>query len=241
MSDLPILLFDFDGVVITQKALEFTALKLIRKKFYKWKNLRNMRLIDFARLFEESDSKNRIKALIRVYKAYKKYIPSRWRRILFFFKFRRTYPKYEIYETLKPNFENILTKFKQSNFPLGIVSNTSRKRLNFFRGKMGLDDFFSVFISRDDTPHRKPSPVPIFSALLYLKKNLNLQINKKNVYFVGDLPADIHSANNAGIKSIALLSGHGKKTDLLRANPSFLIENIEDILEIESLKKFLLN
>ncbi|MFX1356342.1 MAG: hypothetical protein ACFFA8_03580, partial [Promethearchaeota archaeon] len=109
MSDLPILLFDFDGVVITQKALEFTALKLIRKKFYKWKNLRNMRLIDFARLFEESDSKNRIKALIRVYKAYKKYIPSRWRRILFFFKFRRTYPKYEIYETLKPNFENILT------------------------------------------------------------------------------------------------------------------------------------
>jgi len=241
MLDSPIILFDFDGVVITQKALEFTALKLIRKKFYRWKNLGNMRLIDFARLFEESDSKNRIKALIRVYKAYKKYIPSRWRRIVFFFKFRKTYPKYEIYERLKPNFEKILIKFKHSNFALGIVSNTSRKRLNYFRLKLGLDKYFSVFISRDDSQYRKPSPIPIISALIYIKSNLNFQINKKNIYFVGDLPADIHSANNAGIKSIALLSGHGKKTDLVKANPSFIIENIEDILEIESLKKFLLN
>jgi len=241
MSHPPILLFDFDGVIITQKALEFTALKLIREEFYKWKNIQNMRLIDFARLFEESDSKNRIKALIRVYKAYKKYIPSRWRRILFFLKFRRTYPKYEIYETLKPNMEKILIKFKQSNFPLGIVSNTSGKRLNYFKLKLGLDEFFSVFISRDNTTSRKPSPIPILSALKLIKNNLNIQINKESVYYIGDLPADIHSANSAGIRSIALLSGHGKKEDLEDTNPTFLIENIEDILEIELLKKFLLN
>ncbi|MFX0059681.1 MAG: HAD family hydrolase [Candidatus Heimdallarchaeota archaeon] len=239
MSHPPILLFDFDGVIITQKALEFTALRLIKNKFYKWKNIKNMRLIDFARLFEESDSKNRLKALIRVYKVYKKYIPSRWRRILFFLKFRRMYPKYEKYEILKPNLENILFKLRQSNFPLGIVSNTSGKRLNSYRTKLGLDQYFSVFISRDNTPQRKPSPIPLLLALKHIKRDFNIQINKKDVYFVGDLPADVQSANNAGIKSIALLSGHGKKNDLEKTNPTFLIENIEDILEIEPLKKFL--
>ena len=241
MSHPPILLFDFDGVIITQKALEYTALKYLRNKFYKWKNTNNLRLIDLARLFEEADSKNRIKALFNVFKVYKDYIPSRWRRILFFIKFRRSYPKYEKYETLKPNLDNVLIKLKKGGIPLGIVSNTSRKRLNYFRLKLGLDKYFSVFISRDDSQYRKPSQIPIISALIYIKSNLNFQINKKNIYFVGDLPADIHSANNAGIKSIALLSGHGKKTDLVKANPSFIIENIEDILEIESLKKFLLN
>ena len=51
MSYPPIILFDFDGVIITQKSLEYTASKLIKNKFYGWKNIENMRLIDFARLF----------------------------------------------------------------------------------------------------------------------------------------------------------------------------------------------
>jgi phosphoserine phosphatase len=38
MSHPPILFFDFDGVVITQKALEYAALIHLRKDFYKWQN-----------------------------------------------------------------------------------------------------------------------------------------------------------------------------------------------------------
>ena len=37
MTHPPILLFDFDGVVITQKALEFTALMYLKKEFYNWR------------------------------------------------------------------------------------------------------------------------------------------------------------------------------------------------------------
>jgi len=87
-----ILLFDFDGVVITQKALEFTASVYLKKRFYNWRNTESLRLIDIARIFEEADSNNRLKAIFNVYRAYKRYIPSRWKRILFFIKFRRTYP-----------------------------------------------------------------------------------------------------------------------------------------------------
>ena len=241
MSHPPILLFDFDGVIITQKSLEYTASKLIKKEFYKWKNIENMRLIDFARLFEESDSKNRLVAFKGINKIYKPFIPSFWRRNLFFIKFRRMYPKLEKIETLKPNLEEVLNQLKESGFQLGIVSNTSKKRLNHFRQKLNLDKYFFVFISRDDSPFRKPNPYPIITALKELKKKINYSIDKENVYYVGDLPADIECAKNAGIKSIALLSGHGTREGLEKSNPTLLLLDIKDILETEHFKKFLLD
>ena len=241
MTFQPVILFDFDGVIITQKSLEYTASIFLKKKFYKWRNTENLRLIDFARLFEESDSKNRIKALIRIIKVYKPYIPSRWRRILFFIKFRRTYPKYEKYETLKPYLEDVLITLKNNKVPLGIVSNTGGKRLEYFNQKLNLDEYFSVFISRDDTSVRKPNPYPINVALKEIKENFKFSLKKENIYYVGDLPQDIECAKNAKINSIALLSGHGRKKDLEKSNPTFMLRDIRNVLEIEQIKKFLLD
>jgi HAD superfamily hydrolase (TIGR01549 family) len=236
-----IVLFDFDGVVITQKALEFTALTYLKKRFYNWKNAESLRLIDFARLFEESDSSNKLKAFFNIYRAYKYYIPSRWKRVLFFIKFRRTFPQYEKYETLKPNLENVLKELKKRGVIFGIVSNTSGERLQFFRKSLNLDDFFSVFVSRDDTPIRKPHGHPVIVALMQIKQIFKIPIDKEKVYLIGDLPTDIECATNAGVKSIALLTGHGTKTDLEKANPSIVIQEIKDLLEIDPFKKLLLD
>ena len=240
MSQTPILLFDFDGVIITHKALDYAALIFSRKKFYRWKNLNSLRLIDFARLFEESDSKNRFKAIFQAYKAYAPYIPSRWRRIIFFIKFRRFYPKYEKYETLDQNLNKILPRLKSANFLLGIVSNTTRKRLTYFKDKLNLDEFFSVFISRSDTPYRKPNPYPIYFALYKLKKEYHVKIMKNQIYYMGDLPGDIQTAKNAKINSIAVLSGHGRKNDLEKAKPTIILKDLSNLLDLEPIKKFLL-
>ncbi len=240
MSHPPIFLFDFDGVIITQKSLEYTALIYLRNTFFKWRNTEGVRLIDFARLFEESDSKNKLIAFKRINEVYKPFIPSIWRRNIFFIKFRHMYPKYEKYEILKPNLESILTQLKKRGILLGIVSNTSKERLDYFRKKLNLDRFFTVFVSRDDTPFRKPNPYPIIAALMKFKKNLNYSINKDKVYYIGDLPADIECAKNAKINSIALLSGHGTRESLEESNPTFLLLDIKDIIEIEQFKKFLL-
>ena len=241
MSHPPIILFDFDGVVITQRALEYTASIFLKQNFYKWKNTENLRLIDIARLFEEVDSKNRIKALFRAYKIYKRYIPHNWRRILFFIRYRRTYPKFEKFESLKPNLEEILIKLKNVGIPLGIVSNTKGKRLNHFRAQLNLDKFFSIYISRDQTPYRKPNPYPIVIALKQIKEKFQFNfIDRNKVYFVGDLPADIECAKNAKINSIALFSGHGLEKDLRKVNPTIILQDIKNLLEIEPFKKYLI-
>ncbi len=241
MSHQPIVLFDFDGVIITQKSLEYTASVFLKKSFYNWRNTENLRLIDLARMFEEADSKNRVKALLRIVKDYKQYIPRLWKRVLFFMKFRNTYPKYEKYETLKPNLENVLIKLKENKFILGIISNTRGNRLDHFIRKFNLHKYFSVFISRDDTPYRKPNPYPIYAALKEIKKDFKLLIDNNDVYYVGDLPHDVQCAKNAEINSIALLSGHGTKESLEDSKPSFILKEIKDILEIEPFKKFLLD
>ncbi|MFW9990082.1 MAG: HAD family hydrolase, partial [Candidatus Odinarchaeota archaeon] len=129
----------------------------------------------------------------------------------------------------------------RNNFVLGIVSNTSKRRLDFFRQKLKLDNFFSFYVTRDDTPFRKPSPYPIIIALKKIKKNYNYSIKKENVYYVGDLPADIECAKNAQIKSIALLSGHGTNKGLENSDPTLLLQDIKKILEIKDFKKFLLD
>ena len=61
------------------------------------------------------------------------------------------------------------------------------------------------------------------------------------MFLIGDLPTDIECANNAGIVSIALLSGHGTKTGLENANPSIVLSEIKEILEIDPFKKLLLD
>ena len=237
-----VVLFDLDGVVLTQKALEYTALIQLRKTWYKWQNVENLRLIDFARIFEETDSDNRLKALKEVNKAYKSIIPNRCKRLLFFIRFRRSYKKYEkIYEDLKPQLKIILNKFKNHGIISGIVSNTSGKRLNFYRQKFHLDEYIAVFISRDNVPIRKPHPYPIILALKLIKERFNIRsINKKKVYYIGDLPSDIKCAKAANVNSVALLSGHGTKKELKDLKPNIILQDINDILDIEPFKKLLL-
>ncbi|MGV9173409.1 MAG: HAD family hydrolase [Promethearchaeia archaeon] len=229
-----ICLFDFDGVLITQRALEYTALKLLRKDFYRWENVEDLQLIDFAKIFEKATSNNSKNSLIKIYQAYQPYIHSRWRRLLFFFFFNRNYRKYEkIYETIKPGLKDVLISLKKNDFLLGIVSNTSRNRLDYFSEKFNLNKHFSVSISREEVLFRKPHKYPILLAIYKLIQKNNLQsFSKDKTYFVGDLPSDIQSANHAGINSIALLSGHGTREELVKVNPDYSIKSIHELKKL---------
>ncbi|TFG26375.1 MAG: HAD family hydrolase [Promethearchaeota archaeon] len=238
-----IILFDLDGVILTQKALEYTALLELKNKWYNWQNVENMRLIDFARIFEESDSDNRLIAFREAFLAYQLIIPHRFKRFIFFLRFRYSYRKYEkIYEEINTQLIPILLKFKKKQIISAIVSNTRGKRLNFYRNKFQLDKYFSVFVSRDDVPIRKPHRYPIILALKLIKERFKIsKIDKNKVFYIGDLPSDIICAKNASVNSIALLSGHGTNEHLRNSEPDIILQELKDILEIGPFKKLLCN
>lgn len=239
----PIILFDFDGVILTQKALEYTALLQLRKKFYDWQNTEKMRLIDFTLLFEKSDSSSLLKSLLRIYRIYSYFIPRIWKRTIFFITFNREYKRFEkIYDEMKPGLEEVLTTLREKDIPLGIISNTEKRRLRYFKWKFQLENYFSVFITRDDVPINKPHPYPIILALKNIKHQYKYsKIDKSKVYYIGDLPTDIKCAKSAGVNSIALLSGHGRKKGLKNSNPTFTLQDIKSLLDLECFKKLLLD
>ena len=237
----PIIFFDFDGVLMTQKALELLAYRMLKNRFYRWKNTKNLRLIDLALLFEKSDDENLLKLYQNIHMNFKSYIPSRFRRDIFIIKFRREYRKLEkIYDGLTPGTLDILKELKRKEIILGIISNTQKKRLFYFIKKFQLQEYFSVILARDDLPFHKPNPYPILHALKVIKRQNNFRmIDKSSVYFIGDIPSDIKCAKSAGVKSIALLSGHGSKIELENESPDYLIEKITDLSEHPPFKKFL--
>ena len=108
-----IIFFDFDGVILTQKALELLACRMLRNRFFKWKNTENIRLIDLALLFEKSDNKNLLRLYQNIHINFKPYIPNRIRRDIFIMKFRRDFKKLEkIYDGLKSGVLQVLKDFK---------------------------------------------------------------------------------------------------------------------------------
>jgi len=100
---------------------------------------------------------------------------------------------------------------------LGVVTTKtgtfSRDLLEHF----GVMDAFEVLIGREHVEHPKPHSEPIDKALSMMKAS------KSHAWMIGDTRLDIDSAQNAGVKSVAVTSGYDTKEDLLS-----LTEIIED-------------
>ena len=92
---------------------------------------------------------------------------------------------------------------------LGVVTTKtglySRELLEHF----GLMDAFEVLIGREDVQNPKPHSEPIDKAISVMN------CNKQECWMIGDTRMDIASAQNAGIKSVAVTSGYDKKEHLL--------------------------
>ena len=91
----------------------------------------------------------------------------------------------------------------------------------------GLLGFFETVVGSDDTDCHKPDPEPIFAAMQRLCLD-----DAHNILFVGDSPADIWAARNAGCRSVAALWGTIDAELVLDAMPDFRALNAAELLAI---------
>ncbi len=92
---------------------------------------------------------------------------------------------------------------------LGVVTTKTGRYSRELLLHFGLMDAFEVLIGREDVQKPKPHSEPIDKALSIMKSN------KEKCWMIGDTRLDIASADNAGIKSVAVLSGYDKREQLL--------------------------
>ena len=61
----------------------------------------------------------------------------------------------------------------------------------------------------------------------------DLPIDLENSWMIGDKVLDVELGKNAGIKTVLVLTGYGKKhLESLKRKPDFIVENLREAVEV---------
>lgn len=145
--------------------------------------------------------------------------------------FARVYREryYSLARDIRPyeGVEAVLTYFHAAEVPMGVVTSKVSYGAIEELTTAGLLSFFHSVVGADDTELHKPDPEPVFTAL-----DRMLIEPTDRVLFVGDSPADIWAARNAGVKSVAALWGTIDTELLLDAMPDYTAKTPGEVLSI---------
>ncbi|WP_346940092.1 pyrophosphatase PpaX [uncultured Clostridium sp.] len=122
--------------------------------------------------------------------------------------------------------EEGLLKLKNKGFKLAIV--TSKRRGTALRGLncFDLEKYFDVIITPEDSKKHKPDGEPVLKACEVLK------VKPEETIMVGDSHNDILCWKNAGSKT-CLVNYTALNVEKIKThNPDFIIDKIEDLIEL---------
>lgn len=132
---------------------------------------------------------------------------------------------------IQPDAIQTLTKIKNLGLKMAIVTNNGSKATHIVTKKFGLNNFFDVIITREDSKELKPDGGSIKRAMEILG------ISAKEAIYVGDGVIDILAAKKAKVMSIAVPTGISSIKNLVEAEPDYLIDSLKDLIPLLDLKK----
>lgn len=118
-----------------------------------------------------------------------------------------------------------LTKLKTDGVKMAIVSTRAQTALESLK-HAGLMDLFDAVITGDDTENFKPHPEGIFKALE------RVGTAAAEAMMVGDTDVDILAGKNAKTMSVGATYGFTPRDILQTLNPDYLIDDIQEVLEL---------
>ena len=212
MKKVELVIFDMDGTLVDSRediagAVNFTLDKLGLKKIslLEITSYIGWGVVD---LIEKSLGENHRSLLPRALKIFKDYYR------------RHSTDKSRLY----PGVGEILQHFR--NKRKIIVTNRQREFAKIALKAFKIENYFEMIIGGDEVGCLKPSACPLNRGIGKLK------VNKKDAVIVGDMAVDIIAGKAAGIYTCAVTYGLGKKEELFKADPDFIIENISELKNI---------
>ncbi len=137
--------------------------------------------------------------------------------------------RHDQYLKVFPHVEEVIAQLHGSGIKLGVVTTKIRETTKKGLVVCGLSPYFETIVTIEDVIHPKPHPEPVLKAIEAL------QADPKTTLMVGDSPADILSANQAGVRSAAV-SWSLKGADYLQQfAPHMILEDIREILTLTGL------
>lgn len=125
---------------------------------------------------------------------------------------------------LYPGVKETLEYFK--NKTKVILTNGKHEFALLTLNRLGICDYFADIIGGDDLECKKPSPCPLDRI------TSKFNADKRKTLIVGDMDIDILTGKNAGILTCAVAYGIGKREDIIKANPDYIIDSL---LQLEAI------
>jgi HAD superfamily hydrolase (TIGR01509 family) len=123
-----------------------------------------------------------------------------------------------------PGSVELLRDLHTKGVRLGIA--TSSGRALPFLDRWGVRSLFTGIIGREDVENRKPHPEPVLKCLGYL------QLDPREVVYIGDSPIDIRAGKAAGSYTVGVLTGTSTHEVLHLENPDHILESVAELLRI---------
>lgn len=138
--------------------------------------------------------------------------------------FRGRYGEHLLDHTcLYPSVRKVLEFFKGRKQAV-ITNKPENFSLEILKG-LGVETYFHQVIGGDKGFPKKPAPEPVFELLE------TCRVKREEAVLIGDSDTDIKTGRNAGVKTIAVTYGFGKRPALEAAQPDFILEDLEELVE----------
>jgi phosphoglycolate phosphatase len=116
-----------------------------------------------------------------------------------------------------------LDYMKQRGYRLGCVTNKAGEFTLPILRDLGVDDYFEVIICGDDTPRKKPDPLPLLTAAE------RMQVKPENALMLGDSQSDVKAARAAGFQIVCMSYGYNHGEDIRSFNPDAVIDSFSEL------------
>ena len=223
------ILFDFDGTLVdTMKVIEMVVKNGMERLGSKLDEKKMMELITSLELDDNKVLKNTPKGGKLIYFKLFHYLGkflglSRLKSFIFMLYCLVNVPKNYKYAKPFEGVSDMILGLQSESISLGIVTSARKKDIEkLFKRHLSN---FNVIVTREMVSKIKPSPEGILKAMEMLNSN-----PKKTVY-IGDFPHDIMAAREAGINSIAVLTGSVTDAILEKENPTKICSNAVEAVE----------
>lgn len=211
ISEIKCIIFDLDGTIVDTVRIYLEAyLEVIRKMGVKTDEKFLLSLLGrpaesiFELYFKKYKSKNKEKPDIKACCDLK----------------RKLFTKATQGKDISFPFAKETLKKLSEYYKLAMFTGSSRDQIKLDKRTL---DLFDIILAGKESPKDKPNPDAIY---LIAKK---LKLKPENCIFIGDLPIDMKTAKNAGIKAIGLENKFADAKSLETAGANIIVKDYNEL------------
>ncbi len=116
-----------------------------------------------------------------------------------------------------------LKYMKNQGYRLGCVTNKAGEFTLPILRDLGVEDYFEVIICGDDTPRKKPDPLPLLTAAE------RMLVKPENALMLGDSQSDVKAARAAGFQVVCMSYGYNHGEDIRSFGPDAVIDSFTEL------------